>query len=293
MPALITFTAADDSQLHVRVVRHPFSIGRAEGNTVRSVDRNVSRHHAVIARNAEGEYEITDSSSYGTFVNGARVTQHELHSDDEIRVGDLVMRFALVPPLPGDEAPAASADAGNVKELTDRIERLTDQVSDLRREVSSAQAEEELARKERDEVEVELKRVRGDLAKALSAESAALAKVNKLDNDLKSAVASSQSGDAVGLAQLQKQLRESRNLVTTLQKQIEGMEERDSLSLGMKKEIGKLTEELRQTRERQQAAQESVGPAMARIEALTNEVKDLKSKLLRAENDLVDARKQR
>ena len=79
----------------------------------------------------------------------------------------------------------------------------------------------------------------------------------------------------------------------TLQKQIATMEERDSQFLGMKKENTRLTEELRQTRDRMASAQESVGPAMARIEALGNEVKDLKKKLTFTEDQLEEARRKR
>jgi len=43
--------------------------------------------------------------------------------------------------------------------------------------------------------------------------------------------------------------------------------------------MARLEAELKTTRERMAATQESVKPAMARIEALTNEVKDLKAKL--------------
>jgi len=86
----------------VNLVRDEYTVGRAESNTIRLTERNISRSHARLFRDANAWY-LADRDSYnGAFVNGARVV-------DPVRVahGDLVQlgdyRLEIV-----DEALAAS-----------------------------------------------------------------------------------------------------------------------------------------------------------------------------------------
>lgn len=86
----------------VNLVRDEYTVGRAESNTIRLTERNISRNHARLFRDANAWY-LADRDSYnGAFVNGARVV-------DPVRVahGDLVQlgdyRLEIV-----DEALAAS-----------------------------------------------------------------------------------------------------------------------------------------------------------------------------------------
>jgi pSer/pThr/pTyr-binding forkhead associated (FHA) protein len=79
-----------------------YGIGRAEANAIRLTDRNVSRKHAVLSRNAQG-WVVKDLQSYnGTYVNGLRVAgdQHVAHGDI-VQLGDY--RLELV-----DESAAAT-----------------------------------------------------------------------------------------------------------------------------------------------------------------------------------------
>ncbi len=73
----------------VNLVRDEYSLGRAEDNTVRLTERNISRHHAYLQRNGSG-WLIEDKQSYnGCFVNGVRVTEPQrLEHGDLVQVGD-------------------------------------------------------------------------------------------------------------------------------------------------------------------------------------------------------------
>jgi ABC transport system ATP-binding/permease protein len=73
----------------VPLVRDEISIGRAEGNTVRLTDRNVSRRHAVLERKGKA-FVVRDLGAYnGTFVDGTKVEgECPLEPGAEVRIGD-------------------------------------------------------------------------------------------------------------------------------------------------------------------------------------------------------------
>jgi pSer/pThr/pTyr-binding forkhead associated (FHA) protein len=82
----------EDDQANRTVVplaRDEYSIGRGEENTVRLTERNISRRHARIARDAE-RWVVFDAGSYnGCYVNGARVSQRQdLSHGDLVQLGD-------------------------------------------------------------------------------------------------------------------------------------------------------------------------------------------------------------
>jgi serine phosphatase RsbU (regulator of sigma subunit) len=67
--------------------RSPFTIGRRETNDLRLGGSEVSREHAEICF-TDGRYLLRDlKSTYGTFVNGTAVTECELRSGDQVRLG--------------------------------------------------------------------------------------------------------------------------------------------------------------------------------------------------------------
>ena len=71
----------------VTVDRTPFTIGRRETNGLRLGGSEVSREHAEITLE-NGKYMLRDKQSrYGTFVNGQQVTEYELKSGDNVRLG--------------------------------------------------------------------------------------------------------------------------------------------------------------------------------------------------------------
>ncbi len=71
------------------------TIGRRESNDIFLEDLVVSGNHAKIEAMDKG-YLLTDiKSKNGTFVNGQMVSSHWLKSGDDIRVGGMVLRFAM------------------------------------------------------------------------------------------------------------------------------------------------------------------------------------------------------
>ncbi|RMH20176.1 MAG: FHA domain-containing protein, partial [Acidobacteria bacterium] len=67
-------------------------IGRSEEADVRIADRTVSRLHAVITRQRDGGYRISDlDSANGVLVDGRRVRFAALHDGDAITVGQVVL----------------------------------------------------------------------------------------------------------------------------------------------------------------------------------------------------------
>jgi ABC-type multidrug transport system ATPase subunit/pSer/pThr/pTyr-binding forkhead associated (FHA) protein len=64
-----------------------FTIGRTSENTIILNHPQVSAHHARLERTASG-YRLSDQNSTNhVYVNGERVTQCDLHTGDEIRIG--------------------------------------------------------------------------------------------------------------------------------------------------------------------------------------------------------------
>lgn len=90
----------------VPLLRSEISIGRAEGNTIRLTERNVSREHAKLVRTDEG-YRIADLSRYGVKKNGRRVDAETVFDEgDIVFIGDyrltLVREEDTAPPEPNE-----------------------------------------------------------------------------------------------------------------------------------------------------------------------------------------------
>jgi pSer/pThr/pTyr-binding forkhead associated (FHA) protein len=94
----------------VPLVRDEITIGRKEGNTIRLTERNVSRKHARISR-SNGAYIVEDLSSYnGIRLNGRRIdSQAELHSGDQLVIGDYVLALQQEETAQAMTAPAVQA----------------------------------------------------------------------------------------------------------------------------------------------------------------------------------------
>jgi len=70
------------------------TLGRHANNTLRLVDREVSKEHASIERMPAGGFLLRDlGSSNGTFVNGRRVKELNLREGDEISLGNSRLVF--------------------------------------------------------------------------------------------------------------------------------------------------------------------------------------------------------
>lgn len=114
-------TIEDDEakQTSLPLAHDEYGIGRAEQNAIRLTDRNVSRKHATLVRNAQG-WIVRDLESYnGTFVNGLRVAgEQHVQSGDVVQLGDY--RLELV-----DEAKATESTVpGGVLPVHQRPDRL-------------------------------------------------------------------------------------------------------------------------------------------------------------------------
>lgn len=75
-------------------------IGRHEENEVQLTGPTVHRRHAMIERDADGAFAITDlsgSDGNGLSVNGERQVRARLGNGDVIRLGDAEVRFSMTP----------------------------------------------------------------------------------------------------------------------------------------------------------------------------------------------------
>ncbi|MEO6598586.1 MAG: FHA domain-containing protein [Polyangiaceae bacterium] len=103
-------TIEDDqaSKTVVHLVRDDYSIGRAEDNTVRLTERNISRRHARLTKPGD-HWLLLDLTSYnGCYVNGQRVNEtHEIVHGDLVQLGDYrlqVLDDSIVEPVSFDKA---------------------------------------------------------------------------------------------------------------------------------------------------------------------------------------------
>jgi hypothetical protein len=74
----------------------PVALGRDASCAVRLADAGVSDRHAQIERRADGYYLRDLDSANGVRVNGQRVTEQRLTSNDEIELGSVGFKFEIV-----------------------------------------------------------------------------------------------------------------------------------------------------------------------------------------------------
>jgi pSer/pThr/pTyr-binding forkhead associated (FHA) protein len=84
--------AVDDDEKNrtiVKLIRDEYSVGRAEENTIRLTERNISRRHARLERREDG-WVVRDLESYnGCFLNGMRVDGRQaVQHGDVLELGD-------------------------------------------------------------------------------------------------------------------------------------------------------------------------------------------------------------
>jgi pSer/pThr/pTyr-binding forkhead associated (FHA) protein len=72
-------------------------LGRSAAADVMLEHLSVSRRHAVVARRGEDTVILDDRSLNGVRVNDKRVSEAVLVHGDEIRLGDVAMRYLHVP----------------------------------------------------------------------------------------------------------------------------------------------------------------------------------------------------
>lgn len=81
-------------------------LGRAPGCAVRLGDASISRRHARLERDGERWVLVDLQSRNGLFQGGERVERVVLVDHDEVRLGEVQLRFRLEAPAPGVAAPA-------------------------------------------------------------------------------------------------------------------------------------------------------------------------------------------
>jgi pSer/pThr/pTyr-binding forkhead associated (FHA) protein len=68
-------------------------IGRGLSADLHLDEKSVSRRHAMLVQRPSGARLLDDRSSNGTFVNGRRIVQADLHNGDVLVLGRVVLRY--------------------------------------------------------------------------------------------------------------------------------------------------------------------------------------------------------
>jgi pSer/pThr/pTyr-binding forkhead associated (FHA) protein len=80
----------------VALSRSVTHIGRGFAATLQLEDAGVSRRHAIVVQRRSGARILDDRSANGTWVNGRRVFDAELHNGDVIVVGRVLLVYVEV-----------------------------------------------------------------------------------------------------------------------------------------------------------------------------------------------------
>ena len=89
-------TGLEKGELYPLFENREITVGRSPTNNIFIRDRNVSRVHCQIVVTKDG-CTLTDlQSTNGTFVNGEQVTECQLKTGDEVRVGTTLLSFEEV-----------------------------------------------------------------------------------------------------------------------------------------------------------------------------------------------------
>ena len=111
----------------VNLVRDEYSVGRDVENAIRLTERNISRKHAILKRNAVGWILVDERSYNGCFVNGKRIAgEHRVENGDLVQLGDY--RLELLNEGAVDAAGEALAATGPIKPLRQTIKELPDRL---------------------------------------------------------------------------------------------------------------------------------------------------------------------
>ncbi|MEM8679430.1 MAG: ATP-binding protein [Planctomycetota bacterium] len=124
MPSLFVIQGYDQGK-RFELETPRVSIGRDAGNELQLHDTEVSRQHAEIREDEDGNFELVDlGSSNGSFVNSTRVTNQPLHSGDRLQVGSTLMIFT-------------ASDADQANDVLDHVDITSSQVAEESRIIKS------------------------------------------------------------------------------------------------------------------------------------------------------------
>ncbi|MEG6585999.1 DUF3662 and FHA domain-containing protein [Dendrosporobacter sp. 1207_IL3150] len=93
--AKLTVAEGLDEGMTVKVGLKRINIGRRESNEMPLTDMNTSRLHAYIIYDDKSHILYDAKSLNGTYINGHRITRKTLHHDDQIKVGNTIIRYEV------------------------------------------------------------------------------------------------------------------------------------------------------------------------------------------------------
>ena len=88
----------DESKESYPITRTTCRLGRSKNNEITLRDSSVSRRHAEIHRDQGDEFTLIDLNSLnGVFVNNEKIGRYKLNEGDILEIGDVSLRFTLMP----------------------------------------------------------------------------------------------------------------------------------------------------------------------------------------------------
>ena len=88
----------DETKARHPIIRTTCRLGRSKNNEITLRDSSVSRRHAEIHRDKGDEFTLIDLNSLnGVFVNSEKIGRYKLKEGDIIEIGDVNLRFTLMP----------------------------------------------------------------------------------------------------------------------------------------------------------------------------------------------------
>ncbi len=96
MEAKLIFNHGDANVDSIPLDKPLVTIGKGSDCDVVLNDKSVSRKHSVIKRIGAKFLIVDQSSSNGTYVNGERISEHELFGEDIIQIGNVEFQFQAV-----------------------------------------------------------------------------------------------------------------------------------------------------------------------------------------------------
>ena len=296
MSARLCISTEEGVVLDLRLGSQPVHIGRAKSNTVKSEDRRTSRKHSVVRRLPDGSYQIEDAgSSYGTMLNGRMVKQETLKAQDLVRCGGLTLQFLDDPTA--DDTVDQSLMTSTMEGLTEartQIKRIIEEQAVLRSEVGIAQEAEDRAKRLRDEAQDETESLHKLVAQGRADKEALQQRIEEMGRELRELL--SRRSDSAGEAEaLQKQLADLQKASERQLQRIDVLEERDSSHAAteatLKKEVDRLTEQLKKRDQRETELTAALKPALLRIAEISRELEQTRIQLAKAEIELGDLRR--
>ncbi|NNE38506.1 MAG: FHA domain-containing protein [Gammaproteobacteria bacterium] len=95
---LAYLVSQDEKRQEFPVTTATWRIGRSQDNEMTVDDSSISRRHAEINRESNGQFIIYDrGSTNGVYVNDNKINKHVLSEGDIIEIGDIFLRFTEHP----------------------------------------------------------------------------------------------------------------------------------------------------------------------------------------------------